>query len=111
MIKKSVSIVLMLIFLAPFTAPAFSDGPVTKLGRGICNIATSPLEFFNQVKITNQSSGGCAAATVGLLKGVFWIAGRALVGVFETATFILPWPDDYGPILRDPEYFFENMPA
>lgn len=110
MIKKFISIALALSFMAALATPAFCGGATTKLGRGICNIATSPLEFFNQTNLTNQSDGAFAAITVGVLKGVGWIVGRALVGVYETVTFMLPWPDDYGPILRDPEYFLENTP-
>ena len=111
MIKRSISITLVLLFLIAPATPAFCDGPATKLGRGLCNIVTSPFEVINQTTRTNESDGGFAAATVGVLKGVGWTLGRAFVGVYETITFILPWPDDYGPILRDPEYFMENNPV
>ena len=110
MIRKCTSITLALLFLIALTESAFCDGPTTKLGRGLCNIVTSPFEIINQTTRTNESDGGFAAATVGVLKGAGWILGRAVVGVYETVTFMLPWPGDYGPILRDPEYFIENNP-
>jgi hypothetical protein len=34
---------------------------------------------------------------------------RAVVGVYEIATFPIPLPKGYGPILKDPEFFFEEM--
>ena len=111
MIKRFVSITLALLFLATLSGSAFCDGATTKLGRGLANIVTSPMEVINQTTRTNATSGGIAAVTVGVLKGVGWTLGRAVVGVYETATFMLPWPNDYGPILRDPEYFLEDIPV
>ena len=108
--RKFIFSTLILLSLMALTTPAFCDGATTKLGRGLCNIVTSPMEVINQITRTNETDGGFAAATVGVLKGAGWTLGRALVGVYETATFMLPWPDDYGPILRDPEYFIENIP-
>jgi len=110
MIKKIISTALILSFLTVLTTPAFCDGPLTKLGRGLCNIITSPFEIINQTTRTNTEYGGFAAVTVGVLKGLYWTVGRAFVGVYETVTFPIPGPDDYGPILRDPEYFIVNNP-
>lgn len=88
--------------------PAFCDGPTTKLGRGLCNMVTFPLEVPEQMSRVNNSDGAFAASTVGLLKGVGWAIGRACVGIFETATFMFPIPKNYEPMLKDPEYFLEN---
>jgi putative exosortase-associated protein (TIGR04073 family) len=110
MMKKLILIALVLLSLAVLATPAFCGGATTKLGRGLANMVTSPMEVINQITRTNETDGGIAAATVGVLKGAGWTLGRAVVGVYETVTFMLPWPDDYGPILRDPEYFWENTP-
>lgn len=79
-----------------------------KLGRGLANCLTFPLEIPNQISKTNNCEGPCAAATVGLVKGVAMAAFRAVVGVYEVATFPFPIPECYKPILTDPEYMLEN---
>lgn len=113
--KKLFLTAVILSFIVSLATPAFCDelsakldGPITKLGRGLCNMATFPLEFPEQISRTNRSDGPFAASTVGILKGLGWMVGRACIGVYETATFMLPFPKDYKPILVDPEYFLEN---
>lgn len=115
MVKKLFFAVIVLSLAVSWATPAFCDelatklsGPVTKLGRGVCNMVTFPLEIPEQISRTNNSDGAFAASTVGVLKGLGWAVGRACVGVFETATFMFPAPNNYEPILKDPEYFFEN---
>lgn len=115
MVRKLFSAAVVLSFIVSSAAPAFCDelntkleGPVTKLGRGLCNMVTFPLEFPEQISRTNNSDGPFAASTVGVLKGLGWMVGRACIGVYEAATFMFPLPKDYQPILRDPEYFLEN---
>lgn len=99
---------LILLFAINITAPAFCDTPTTKLGRGLANMLTFPLEVPEQISRTNNSDGPFAASTVGVLKGIGWAFGRALVGVYEAATCAIPFPKDYKAILRDPEYFLES---
>jgi len=109
MIKKLFIIVVMLSLIACFAAPAFcDDGPVTKLGRGIANMLTFPLEIPSQISRVNAVDGPVAAGTVGVLKGIGWALGRAGVGVYETATFMFPGHRNYKPVLTDPEYFLES---
>ncbi|MFA5500671.1 MAG: exosortase system-associated protein, TIGR04073 family [Candidatus Omnitrophota bacterium] len=101
---------LILLFAVMIAAPAFcvDDTPTTKLGRGLANILTFPLEVPEQVSRVNNSDGPFAASTVGVLKGLGWAVGRVCVGVYETATFMLPFPKGYKAIMRDPEYFLES---
>lgn len=80
-----------------------------KLGRGVCNMATFPLELPSQISKTNITDGPMAAFTWGLLKGLGMTGFRALVGVYETVTFPMPMPEGYKPILTDPEFFFEDQ--
>jgi len=108
MAKKMFLVVVVLSLIVISATPAFCDGPVTKLGRGICNMATFPLEIPEQISRVNSSDGPLAASTVGVLKGFGWAVGRACVGVFETVTFIFPMPKNYEPVLKDPEYFLES---
>lgn len=108
MMKKLLLAAIIVLFVANLAAPVFCDTPVTKLGRGLANMLTFPLEVPEQVSRVNNSDGPFAASTVGVLKGLGWAVGRVCVGVYETATFMLPYPKNYKAILRDPEYFLEN---
>ena len=108
MMKKLFLAAVVLSLVVSSAAPAFCDNPVTKLGRGICNMITFPLEVPEQISRVNNSDGPFAASTVGVLKGFGWAIGRACVGVFEAATFIFPIPKNYEPVLKDPEYFLET---
>jgi putative exosortase-associated protein (TIGR04073 family) len=82
-----------------------------KLGRGVANMLTFPLELPSQISKTNITDGPIAAFTWGLLKGVGMMGSRALVGVYETVTFPMPIPEGYEPILTDPEFFLEDQMA
>lgn len=128
---RTVAIVVALICAVSFIAPAYGaqcsscasvrcqpchspcdcppDGtPLQKLGRGFCNCITFPMEIFHQMGCVNQTDGPMAGLTWGLLKGVGMAGVRAVVGVYEVATFPIPCPECYRPILTSPEYFFEN---
>lgn len=86
-----------------------NEGAWKKLGRGVSNMITFPFEIPNQVSRTNRSDGPMAAFTWGLIKGVGMTCFRALVGVYETISFPVPCPEDYKPILTDPEFFLEDQ--
>jgi putative exosortase-associated protein (TIGR04073 family) len=86
------------------------SGPFEKLGRGIANIAFGPLELVQQPLEVAQDKGNIAALTYGVLRGVGMTVARALVGVTDVVTFLMPLPgctDDpedvgwgYGPMIR-----------
>ena len=115
MIKRLLLAVVLLSLIVSSATPAFCEelaarlnGPATKLGRGLCNMVTFPLELPEQISRVNNSDGPFAAGTVGVLKGLGRGIIRACIGVFETATFFYPGAGHYGPILKDPEYFLES---
>lgn len=108
MMRKLFVIAVVLSLIVSSASPAFCDGPTTKLGRGICNMVTFPLEIPEQISRVNNSDGPFAAGTVGVIKGLGWAVGRACVGVYEVITFMFPMPKNYKPLMDDPEYFFEN---
>jgi putative exosortase-associated protein (TIGR04073 family) len=76
-----------------------------KLGRGVGNVLTGWLEFpLNiQQRYSQQDTAAslCTGAAYGLIKG----AARTFVGFYEAATFLLPYPQDYAPILPTLDYF------
>ena len=106
--KKIFGILFISLLVIGMASPAYCDDSMKKFGRGVCNILTCPFELFEQVKRVNNSDGPMAAMTYGAVKGIAMVGVRAIVGVFEVATFPIPVPEGYGPILKDPEFFFEE---
>jgi len=109
MTRKAVSVLLVLLLIISSAVPSYCDDAIKKLGRGIANIATFPMEIPEQAKRVNQSDGPIAAMTWGFLRGIYMAAIRAVVGVYEVASFPVPYPHDYRPLLDDPEFFFSDM--
>lgn len=95
----------MILSIAPL---AMANGPVEKLGRGVANVATSPLGLLKGIGDANEESGIFAGLTWGVLQGTVNVVKRAAVGVYEVATFPIPLPKDYAPILDEPEFFLEK---
>lgn len=90
--------------------PEAMGNPLTKFGRGLCNMVTFQFEIFHQSRRVKAEYGSPAGMTYGILKGLFMAGVRAGVGVYETATFFIPYPAGYKPILTDPVSFFPRPP-
>jgi putative exosortase-associated protein (TIGR04073 family) len=111
--KKFFFVVLVFLYVISLSAFAGAEEngawpPLEKLGRGVSNIVTFPLEIGKNVGRTNDKNGTFAALTTGVLQGLGDALIRSVVGVYEVVTFALPIPPDYKPVLTDPEYFLEN---
>ena len=80
--------------------PAFE-----KLGRGVSNAIGGwleiPLNIHKRYAENDPAASLFTGACYGLVKGVV----RTGVGVYEVATFFLPYPEDFAPILPTLEYF------
>jgi len=87
---------------------AYADTPVRKLGRGFANVLTCPMEIPYQMTQVYKNEGAIASWSYGLFKGIGMTFVRAVVGVYEVGTFLIPIPKEYGPVLRYPEFFFEE---
>jgi len=110
MTKRNVLMLLFVfLFIIVLASPAYCDDPVKKLGRGLCNIGTFIFELPLQISRVNQVDGPMAACTWGVLKGIGMSGTRLITGVYETVTFPFPVPKDYAPILKDPEFMFEEQ--
>lgn len=115
MVKRIVSMAFIFLFILSLATSAYCDdplkkldNPLKKLGRGACNLITFPFELFHQISDINNIEGPFAGITYGVIKGVAMSGIRALVGAYEVATFPIPFPKEYKPILTDPEFFFEQ---
>ena len=86
--------------------PSYVEGSSRKLGRGISNVLTAPLELIRQPYLMSEErSSGLAGATEGLVKGIWWTLGRELAGVYDVVTFYAPIPKGFRSLIR-PEYIY-----
>ncbi|MCX5678475.1 MAG: exosortase system-associated protein, TIGR04073 family [Candidatus Omnitrophica bacterium] len=85
--------------------------PLRKLGRGLANCLTFPIEIPNRISDVNNSDGPMAAVTYGLVKGTVMSLFRAMIGAYEVLTFPIPFPGGYRPIIKDPEFILEDWNA
>lgn len=106
-IRLAAAVVVMMSVVGQ-ASPASCDDPIKKLGRGVANVVTCPFELTNQIHKSHDLDGPWAGLTVGPLKGFLMIAVRGVVGVYEIATFPIPLPENYRPILTEPEFFWEG---
>jgi putative exosortase-associated protein (TIGR04073 family) len=87
------------------TTEASAQDPAKKFCRGLLNVTTGFLEVPKNIRDTGRQDGLGMALTYGAAKGMFCTLRRMAVGVYEMVTFLLPLPEGYAPILKDPEYF------
>lgn len=107
--KNAIIVILVSLSILAMTASGYcEDNALKKLGRGMCNLGTCWMEAIEQPSRLNNSDGPFAGLTYGVLKGLGMTVVRAVVGAYEIVTFPIPLPENYKPILQDPEFFFEE---
>ena len=88
-----------------FTLKPGLNASLTKLGRGVGNIAVGwveiPATMHSEYTERDPVTGLVTGFFKGLVKGVI----RTLVGAFETITFPFPIPEHYAPILPPVNHF------
>ena len=105
-LRTSVVIIAALVILNIAT-PSFAQDAGKKLGRGLVNVLTGWIELPKNIYNTSVQSNPFAGITVGLAKGLGMTVVRTGAGIYETATFPFPLPQDYKPILK-PEYVLKK---
>lgn len=85
----------------------YARGVARKLGRGVANVATAPLELLRVPYLTSQREGGVAGLSVGVVQGAWSVVVRELAGVAEVTTFLIPLPSNFRPLVR-PEFVYAN---
>ena len=88
-------------------APTYVNGVTRKLGRGIANVATAPLEILRHPVLVDERDGRVAGLTIGLIRGAIWTVWRAVGGAWEVVTFPLPIPGGFRPVV-EPEFVFAH---
>ncbi len=108
--KQILKIILTFILFSFLTSSTSACPALKKLGRGVINVATSPLEVPKQTfiefnrgrKITFHVSVWILS---GLAKGTAYSIGRLASGVWDIVSFPIPKPADYKPLMQPPTVF------
>jgi putative exosortase-associated protein (TIGR04073 family) len=79
-----------------------------KLGRGVVNIFTSPVEIPRNIAIEWERTDPVTGLFMGTVKGFGWGFARFATGVYDTFTFPFPVPEDYVPLM-DPEFVVTDI--
>jgi putative exosortase-associated protein (TIGR04073 family) len=103
--KKAVAALLVVILVAGCASPGYC-GPFRKLKRGICNLLTFPCEVPNRMyKAGSELGPSLDRIGYGIFTGIAMTGLRLLAGVWETFSFPIAIPENYEPIVTDPEFF------
>ena len=94
--------------------PAFAEQDTgrlvaTKLFRGMANAATGWMEIPKQISLTWHQTGPGTGMTWGFVKGLGFAIARSVAGGLEIATFPIPVPENYRPVMQ-PEYVLSDLP-
>ncbi len=114
--KRIAAALLVLVVIIFNATPGYCETPAfRKFRRGFCNMLTFYMEVGQQMEKEGAEGGNGRAVTLGLAKGLGLSAARALSGVYEVVTFPVPFPAEYKPIMKEPEFFwtepFAEAPA
>jgi putative exosortase-associated protein (TIGR04073 family) len=82
-------------------------GSLRKLGRGMANLATCPLELVRTPLDVKAREGLIAALSGGLVEGGLRMIRRGLVGAFEIVTWYAEIPPGFAPLMQ-PEFGWEH---
>jgi putative exosortase-associated protein (TIGR04073 family) len=80
--------------------------PLHKLERGVINICTCPLELPASMISVADEKGEIFGFFIGTAEGVVTSAFRALSGVYDTLTFLIP---SYSKPIMEPEYAIQSL--
>ncbi len=88
----------------------YADGPFVKLGRGLTNLILSPAEIIYQPMEMDVRENSSVAWLGGVPKGILMFPVRAVVGVYDIVTFLIPLPKDYEAVM-EPKTLVEGFQA
>lgn len=105
--KKSAILVAVVIFIVSAAPAGYCQDAFRKLGRGVANIVTCPVEFTKALGSSYESGGVYEAVTYGIFKGLIMTTVRAGLSFYEVVSFPIPLPLEYKSILQ-PEFAWEK---
>ena len=74
---------------------AWAQDPIHKMGRGMVNVLTGWIELPKQIHLGSQEENPVTGLCWGLLKGGGMTVLRSGVGLYEFATFPIPYPKKF----------------
>jgi len=90
------------------SAPPRQELILRKLGRGLANLVTCPVELIRVPLLVGRTEGSVASLSVGIVKGIWQTVLRGSAGVIETATFFVGIPNaDFSPLIT-PEFVYAH---
>ncbi len=96
-----------LVCLLSATSDASGADALRKFGRGIANLTWGWTDLPLAMHREDTLNGPVAAYTYGIVRGLAKAVSRTAVGIYEIASFPIPWPDGYWPIIG-PEAPIQN---
>jgi putative exosortase-associated protein (TIGR04073 family) len=85
----------------------YGKTPFNKLTRGVLNMSTFYLEVpANVIRVGKEKNDYFIGATIGTAQGFFACMLRALTGVYDTVTFVIP---PYNRPVMQPEYAVQSI--
>lgn len=102
--KLAVCALLAILLISALNNPVYAYDALDKLARGVINLLVSPLEFLQGIGDAYSEHDIAVAFPAGLFWGTVNTVKRAAVGAFEIATFPLPIPAGYVPIIEEPAF-------
>ena len=105
-IDKFLLLVAAMILFA--SGEARAEDSLDKLGRGLTNVITCPGEYIVQFYVSSEGNNPLKAFFGTIVNGTIGTLTRAGAGVYDIATFPLPLPRDYSPVLM-PETIFDSL--
>ena len=107
--SRLLPLLISLLVALPTPVEAFDytgQNPIRKLGRGLANVVTAPLELFVAIQDIGTHEGPIAGIFVGTFYGVTAVIEREAAGLVEIVTFPVPLPHvGFEPIV-EPEFVF-----
>jgi putative exosortase-associated protein (TIGR04073 family) len=97
-------------YAQPETVRSLSRRMSGKFGRGLVNMATGWGEMIRCPIEVGRERGPLLAFTWGPLKGIAMTVFRTVGGVFETALFFYPLPENYAPYFESEFVFSKPVP-
>lgn len=104
--KKTLKVILTGLLVATILLIAtdcFAENALDKLNRGLANGILGWVEVPREIVNISQDYTPFGGISYGTVKGTAKGTGRTIVGVYDTATFLVP-PYDY--IIIEPEFPF-----
>jgi putative exosortase-associated protein (TIGR04073 family) len=87
--------VIVLATLCLHSSAVYAQDPIHKVGRGLANVLACWIEVPKNLHLGTQEENPILGTGWGLIKGSGFAVTRLVVGAYEAATFLIPYPRDY----------------